>query len=479
MDNNMKQRRFYDTAVKKEIILYAEEHGNRAAGRAFDISESCIRLWRKHKAEIFSPTAEPKIVITGPVQTWSVPAAKRKVVITGPVRSWYDQIEEALCAFINEQKENGNIIPLELVQLRAHDIAMSLNIPLAQFEATCTWLKRFIIQKSFSIHCKVSAVNKMSDEFEKKLMKYRQFIVHLRKQNTYPLSQIGNANEIPVFLDLPSASNKGFTVMLCVTADGAKLPPYVIFKCENVLKKNFPEDIIVQTQENGCMTPELMLDWYKTVWCSRPGAELNPRAMLTLDSSMSHLLTEDWLTGGNTDLVVVPNGMACLPQPVDIYINKAFKEMFRHQCEKWLLSKGRLKSASPSLLSHWISAAWKEVSVEVIVKSFKKCYLSNALDGAEDDLFSTSEDEYIVASYEFQRPSAPELVTCEGVEKDLSEDDVGIFKEDSDLETPASSCSGVQPTVSGQNEQLIPLTFSVVESGVEFVRSWIKPLLYQ
>jgi hypothetical protein len=59
--------------------------------------------------------------------------------------------------------------------------------------------------------------------------------------------------------------------------------------------------------------------------------------------------------------------------------------------------------------------------MEVIVKSFKKCYLSNALDGTEDDLFSTSEDEYVVASYEFEGPSAPEVVTCEGVEKNLSE----------------------------------------------------------
>jgi hypothetical protein len=49
----------------------------------------------------------------------------------------------------------------------------------------------------------------------------------------------------------------------------------------------------------------------------------------------------------------------------------------------------------------------------------------------------------------------------------MLQDDVVIFKEDSDSETPTSSCSGVQPSVSEQNEQLIPLTFSVVESGVE------------
>lgn len=401
--DNMKKRRFYDTALKKKIILYAEEHGNRAAGRAFDIPESCIRLWRKHQAEIFGPTSKPKVVVTGPCRTWS------------------DQMEDALCEYINELKEHGIPIPVEMVQLRAHDLAMSLNIPLAQFVGTHVWVKNFIKRKSFFMHCKVSPVSNMSEEFEKKLSKYRQFIVHLRKQNVYPLSQIGNANEIPVFLDLPSARNKGFTVMLCVTANGAKLTPYIIFKSENVLKKNFPEDVIVQTQENGCMTPELMLDWYKTVWCSRPGAELNPRAMLTLDSSMSHLLTEDWLTGGNTDLVVVPSGMVCLPQPVNIYVNKAFKEKLRNQCEKWLRSKGRLKCASPSLLSHWISAAWNEVPTEIIVKSFKKCYLSSALDGTEGDLLATSENEYVVSSDAFEGPSSSEPVTSEDAEKSLSE----------------------------------------------------------
>jgi hypothetical protein len=143
--------------------------------------------------------------------------------------------------------------------------------------------------------------------------------------------------------------------------------------------------------------------------------------MLTLDSSMSHLLTEDWLTGGNTDLVVFPSGMVCLPQPVNIYVNKAFKEKLRYQCEKWLRSNGRLKCASPSLLSHWISAAWHDVPMEIIVKSFKKCYLSNSLDGNEADLLSASENEYVVYSDELEGTSASERITLEGVEKNLSE----------------------------------------------------------
>jgi hypothetical protein len=49
----------------------------------------------------------------------------------------------------------------------------------------------------------------------------------------------------------------------------------------------------------------------------------------------------------------------------------------------------------------------------------------------------------------------------------ILQDDMVILKEEPNSETPTSSCTGVQPCVSEQNEQLIPLAFAVVESGVE------------
>jgi hypothetical protein len=33
-----------------------------------------------------------------------------------------------------------------------------------------------------------------------------------------------------------------------------------------------------------------------------------------------------------------------------------------------------------------VSAAWKAIPESIIVRSFKKCYISNALDGSEDDI---------------------------------------------------------------------------------------------
>ncbi len=41
--------------------------------------------------------------------------------------------------------------------------------------------------------------------------------------------------------------------------------------------------------------------------------------------------------------------------------------------------------------SKWILEAWAEIPKEMIVKSFKKCGISNAMDGSEDDLFGQDE----------------------------------------------------------------------------------------
>jgi hypothetical protein len=42
--------------------------------------------------------------------------------------------------------------------------------------------------------------------------------------------------------------------------------------------------------------------------------------------------------------------------------------------------------AAPSEVARWVSAAWKAIPESIIVRSFKKCCISNALDGTEDDI---------------------------------------------------------------------------------------------
>jgi len=49
--------------------------------------------------------------------------------------------------------------------------------------------------------------------------------------------------------------------------------------------------------------------------------------------------------------------------------------------------------AAPSEVARWVSAAWKAVPESIIIRSFKKCWISNALDGSEDDILWEDDGE--------------------------------------------------------------------------------------
>ena len=49
--------------------------------------------------------------------------------------------------------------------------------------------------------------------------------------------------------------------------------------------------------------------------------------------------------------------------------------------------------AAPSEVARWVSTAWKAIPESIIVRSFKKCCISNALDGSEDDILCEDDGE--------------------------------------------------------------------------------------
>jgi hypothetical protein len=49
--------------------------------------------------------------------------------------------------------------------------------------------------------------------------------------------------------------------------------------------------------------------------------------------------------------------------------------------------------AAPSEVARWVSAARKAIQESIIIRSFKKCCISNALDGSEDDILWKDDGE--------------------------------------------------------------------------------------
>ena len=125
-----------------------------------------------------------------------------------------------------------------------------------------------------------------------------------------------------------------------------------------------------------------MLEWLKIVWGRRPRAFLNQPSMLVLDAFKGHLTdsVKKQLRKMNTELVVIPGGMTSVLQPMDISINKPFKDRLRQQYLAWisdpaleLTETGKIRRAAPSEVARWMSVAWKAIPESIIIRSFKKC----------------------------------------------------------------------------------------------------------
>ena len=58
------------------------------------------------------------------------------------------------------------------------------------------------------------------------------------------------------------------------------------------------------------------------------------------------------------------------------------------------MASGKIKRAPPQVVAHWVSSTWTSIPAELVAKSFKKCCISNALDGTGDDLLWDDDNDY-------------------------------------------------------------------------------------
>ena len=116
-----------------------------------------------------------------------------------------------------------------------------------------------------------------------------------------------------------------YTVVLCVTADGGKCDPMVIFKRKTIPKEGFPKGIVVKANPSGWMTEEIFIEWLSLVWKRRKNSFFNKKSILIFDSMTAHI-TERSKSEANrlSTLAVIPKGLTKKLQPLVLTINRSF-----------------------------------------------------------------------------------------------------------------------------------------------------------
>jgi hypothetical protein len=86
---------------------------------------------------------------------------------------------------------------------------------------------------------------------------------------------------------------------------------------------------------------------------------------------------------------------------LDVCINQLFKAALKEQYTRWMAvgeheftPTGKIKRPDVEQLCEWIREAWACISPALIEKSFKKCGISNKLNGTEDDYLWDSDPDH-------------------------------------------------------------------------------------
>ena len=423
----MKRKRMsYTAQFKLKVVALAESSNNCHAGRECGVSEKVIRDWRRAKAQL-----------------QEMPRSKRA---NRGSSARCPELEEALNTWVEEHRLQGRAVSRLAVRIKAREMARTGDYPTTPtFQASPGWCNRFFKRYHLSVRRRTKISQKLPQDLEEKITDFHRYIIKQRKQTPYELAHILNMDETPMCFDMPSATtvNKTgakevfirttgneknhFTVVLACAADGTKLPPMVIFKRKTLPKGDvFPRGVIVHAQEKGWMDQDGMLLWFKRVLQRRSGSLLRKPALLVWDSFRAHL-TEPVTTALQRDHqtipALIPGGLTSILQPLDVCLNKPFKDKVRHLWQSWMFSgdvettaRGNLKRASLQQVCQWVLAAWDDIPAAMVSKAFLKCGISNAMDGSQDDILweeDPTEEDTVEEDLETQDYTADDVQCTE------------------------------------------------------------------
>ena len=398
-----RKRMSYEVGFKLRVVKFAEERNNCAAMREFGIGESKIRAWRKQKESLEK-----------------MPKTKRSR--RGDVAS-FPELEHDLNEWVVMQRQEGYIVTRNAIRFRAlqlKKLQFKGTPGIDTFLASSGWCNRFMEQYGLTLRQRTKISQKLPKQLEEKVDSFHKFVITMRKRHGYELSQIGNMDETPMYFDMPgnrtvnAVGDKSvlvkttgnekthFTAVLACMANGTKLKPTIIFKRKSIPKNvKFPLGIIVHAHPK-CWMDEGDKLWLQTVWNGRAGALIQKKSLLVWDMFRAHLSDSCKKTAREmkTDLAVIPGGLTSVLQPLDVCINKPFKDRLRAKWTDWMSSGaptltkyGNFQKPDIARITTWVKEAWESIPSDIVKNSFLKCGISNALDGTEDDAIYESGNE--------------------------------------------------------------------------------------
>lgn len=191
----------------------------------------------------------------------------------------------------------------------------------------------------------------------------------------YTLELVGTRS-VPSLGTPHLGSTSRATAFLSITANGKFLKSLVVFKGTEggKVSREFPDynpGALYQAQTKAWCDKRVMLYWINNIL--GPYIRTAPpdvRPVLLLDRYSCHIMDEvvDLIFAMGVEIVYVPGGCTSLAQPLDVGINKPFKDRIRKKWEQWVTHEKAIygedhKPKVPRyLIARWIVKAARDIN---------------------------------------------------------------------------------------------------------------------
>jgi len=233
-----------------------------------------------------------------------------------------------------------------------------------------------------------------------------------------------------VSIETKGNEKKLITCVLAVSASGRKLIPTLIFKGGrdgnlegryNNLDCVKNKQIVIYFQSNAWCDEAVFKKWVKDVYLAYEEEEIKKKCILIMDKAPSHIYRSKFLDKKNKSYVFIPGGLTRYLQPLDIGINRQFKD---HLKNKYLSNLANNigdeveldkeveglrnndnifgDNKKPTKLDeqrlniiNWVIDIWwddEKIKKSAIINSFNKAAISYPLDGSRDVDFCFPEE---------------------------------------------------------------------------------------
>ncbi|KAL1477550.1 hypothetical protein MTO96_035656 [Rhipicephalus appendiculatus] len=103
--------------------------------------------------------------------------------------------------------DKGLSVSYKDIQVTARSVANGLEIARSDFKIAKKWVTNFMSLNGLSLRRCTTVCQKPPDEYDEKEGAFLNFVRELKAQHAFMLSQIGNADQTPVWFDMPGKRN--------------------------------------------------------------------------------------------------------------------------------------------------------------------------------------------------------------------------------------------------------------------------------